>query len=114
MKRLLFGLVSVLVLSFAVPQNFLAQGKAKTMTANGTVKSVSGSSLVISAGGKDMTFTVDGETKVIGKGLSTKKMEKGKKLTASEAMSMGDQVAVTYHDMSGSMHAAEVKVLSKK
>src|SRR5436309_2780579 len=115
MKRILFVMVSVLVLCLLVqPAGIQAQGKgkAKTMTASGTVKSVSGNSLVISAaGGKDMTLTVDNDTKIIGKGLSTKKMEKGKKLTAPEAVAMGDQVSVTYHDMGGTMHAAEVRVM---
>jgi hypothetical protein len=57
---------------------------------------------------------VDGTTTIIGKGLTTRKTEKGKKLTINEAVSAGDQVTVTYHDMSGTMHAAEVKVLNKK
>jgi len=93
----------------------MAQGKAKTMTATGTVKTVSGSSVVIAAGGgKEMNFTVDNTTKIIGKGLTTKKTEKGKNLTVTEAVGAGDQVSVTYHDMAGTMHAAEVKVLNKK
>ena len=111
MKRLLIAL-SVLALCAAPAAAAQAQGKAKTMTASGTVKSVSGNSLTVTAaGGKDMTFAVDNSTKFVGKGLGTKSKEGN--LTATDAVAAGDHVSVTYHDMGGTMHAANVRVVSK-
>ena len=89
------------------------ESKPAAMTANGTVKSVSGSSLTISDAGKDMTFTVDKETRVIGKGMGTKGAATGGKLAIADALSSGDKVSVTYHDMNGTMHAATVRVTPK-
>lgn len=89
-----------------------AKMSGKTMTASGTVKSVSGSSLVVTGGGKDWTFTVDDGTKFTGKGLSTK--SKGTKMMATDAVHEGDMVSVSYHDMSGTMHAANVRITSSK
>ena len=120
MKRLLIVALAVGALfvgQIASPVRVDAQApaaKAKTMTANGTVKAVTGNSLTITAsGGKDMTFTVDNTTKFIGKGLSTKTREKGGKITATDAVGTGDTVSVTYHDMGGTMHAAQVRVNNK-
>ena len=87
--------------------------KPAAKTVSGTVKSVSASSLVISEAGKDMTFTVDKDTKVIGKGLGTKGAASGGKLAITDAVSSGDNVSVTYHDMGGTMHAATVRVTPK-
>jgi len=89
------------------------ESKPAAMTANGTVKSVSGSSLTISDAGKDMTFTVDKDTRVIGKGMGTKGAATGGKLAITDALSNGDKVSVTYHDMNGTMHAATVRVSPK-
>ena len=114
MKRLVLVALSVLGLAVASQSAALAQaGKAagKTMTASGMVKSVSATSLTVSSGGKDMTFTVDSSTKFVGKGLSTK--SKGQKLAVTDAVAMNDQVRVTYHDMGGTMHAANVRITSK-
>jgi Domain of unknown function (DUF5666) len=87
--------------------------KPAAKTATGTVKSVSANSLVISDAGKDMTFTVDKDTKVVGKGLGTKGSATGGKLAITDALSSGDSVSVTYHDMGGTMHAATVRVTPK-
>jgi hypothetical protein len=115
MKRLLL-IVSVFALSSLIqPASLHAQAKtkAKTMSAIGMVKSVSGSSLTITAaGGKEMTFTVDEETKFVGKGLSTMAKKKGT-LTATDAVGMNDRVSVSYQDMSGAMHATNVRVMNK-
>src|SRR3954453_23400768 len=113
MKRLLVVAVSVFGLC-VVQAGLGAQSKdgAKAMSAIGIVKSVSGSSLTVSAkDGKDMTFTIDGSTKFVGKGLSTKSA-KGP-LTATDAVHDGDQVNVSYHDMGGTMHAAQVRITAK-
>lgn len=120
MKRLLAVALTVLGLSVAA-QGLQAQGttttpkapmmKTKAMTATGTVKSVTGTALTVESGGKDMNFTVDGTTKFVGKGLGTK--SKMGKLTAPDAVAMGDAVSVTYHDMGGTMHAASVRITNK-
>lgn len=121
MKRLLAVALTVLGLSVAA-QGLQAQGatttmpkapmmKTKAMTATGTVKSVTGTALTVESGGKDMNFTVDGTTKFVGKGLGTK--AKMGKLTAPDAVAMGDAVSVTYHDMGGTMHAASVRITNK-
>ena len=112
MKRLVAVALTVLGLSVAAQQVGLqAQAKAKSMSTSGTVKAVTGTSLTITSGGKDMTFTVDGTTKFVGKGLGTK--AKTGKLTAPDAVGMNDMVSVTYHDMGGAMHAANVRITSK-
>ncbi len=112
MKRLIVAL-SVLGLCVAAqPIAVHAQkAKTKTMTASGPVKAVSGTSLTVASGGKDMTFTIDGSTKFVGKGLSTKSA--AGKITAADAVGVGDRVSVSYHDMGGTMHAANVRVTSK-
>jgi hypothetical protein len=112
MKRLLIVALSVFALC-AAQVGLHAQSKsAKAMSAMGVVKSVSGSSLVVSAkDGKDMTFAIDSSTKFVGKGLSTKSA-KGP-LTATDAVHDGDQVTVSYHDMGGTMHAAQVRITAK-
>jgi hypothetical protein len=115
MKRLIAVALTVLGLSVAV-QGVAVQAQAKkagkSMTASGTVKSVTGTALTINAsGGKEMTFTVDGSTKFVGKGLGTK--ARAGKLTAPDAVGENDNVSVTYHDMGGTMHAANVRINSK-
>jgi len=89
------------------------ESKPPAKTASGTVKSVAGNSLTISEAGKDMTFTVDKETTVIGKGMGTKGAPTGGKLAITDALSNGDMVTVTYHDMGGTMHAATVRLTAK-
>jgi hypothetical protein len=115
MKRLFVVALTVLGLCVAAQSVPLqAQAKPKSMSATGVVKSVSATSLAITASGnKEMTFTVDGTTKFVGKGLSTKSREKGGKITAMDAVGDGDSVSVTYHDMGGTMHAAQVRVNNK-
>ena len=113
MKRRMLVALTVLGLCVAAqPIGVHAQAKkaaaGKTMSASGTVKSVSGTSLVVSSTGKDMTFTVDGSTKFVGKGLGTK--AKAGPITATDAVHEGDRVTVSYHDMSGTMHAANVRI----
>jgi hypothetical protein len=85
----------------------------KAMTAAGTVKSVSATCLTVTSGGKDMTFMLDSSTKFIGKGLGTKSQAKAGKMTATDAVAANDSVSVAYHDMSGMLHAASVRVTAK-
>jgi hypothetical protein len=115
MKQLLFVALIVFGLcAVAQPVALHAQAMkstTKAMTAAGTVKSVSATSLTVTSGGKDMTFTIDSSTKFIGKGLGTK--AKAGKLTATDAVAANDSVSVAYHDMSGMLHAASVRVTAK-
>jgi hypothetical protein len=110
MRRLIVAL-SVLGLCVAAQPIAVHAQKAKTMTASGPVKAVSGTSLTVTSGGKDMTFTIDGSTKFVGKGLSTKSA--AGKITAADAVGVGDRVSVSYHDMGGTLHAANVRITSK-
>jgi hypothetical protein len=112
MKRVLIVTLAVAALCVGQAVGLDAQGKAKTATASGTVKAVTGTSLTITAaGGKDMTFTVDSSTKFVGKGLGTK--AKAGPITATDAVAPNDRVRVSYHDMGGTMHAANVNITMK-
>ena len=112
MKRLLIVALAVAALCVGQAVGLDAQGKAKTASASGTVKAVAGNSLTVTAaGGKDMTFTIDNSTKFVGKGLGTK--AKAGPITATDAVAMGDKVRVTYHDMGGALHAANVSITAK-
>jgi uncharacterized protein DUF5666 len=85
-----------------------------TKRANGTVKSVAADSLTVTSAGKDMTFAVDKDTHVVAVGAGTKAKETGGRLPAiTEAVKEGDVVSVSYHDMAGTLHAAEVRVTRK-
>ena len=111
MKHFTIVVLSVLALAIAAQPVALHAQKAaagKTMTATGTVKSVSGNQLVVTGAGKDWTFTLDNSTKFTGKGLTTK--SKGQPMAATDAVHEGDRVTVSYHDMNGTMHAANVRV----
>ena len=109
MRRLL--LIGLSAFALFVAQNAVIHAQGKAMSAAGTVKSVSGSSMVVTSKGKDMTFAIDSSTKFVGKGLGTK-AAKGP-MTATDAVHEGDQVSVSYHDMNGTMHAAQVRVTAK-
>jgi predicted transcriptional regulator len=117
MKQLAFVALTVFGLcAVAQPVALHAQAMkstTKAMTAAGTVKSVSATSLTVTSGGKDMTFMIDSSTKFIGKGLGTKNQAKAGKMTATDAVAANDSVSVAYHDMSGMLHAASVRVTAK-
>ena len=91
---------------------------AASKTSNGTVKSVAATSLSISgtAGGGatfDQTFVIDAKTKVIGRGAGTAAAAKGGKTAITDLVAAGDKVTVHFHDMCGTLHAAEVRVTAK-
>jgi len=111
MKRMLMMVLAVGALCVGQAAGLEAQAKAKAMTTSGTVKAVSGNSLTVTTGAKDMTFTLDSSTKFVGKGLGTK--AKAGPVSASDAVAMGDHVKVTYHDMGGTLHAANVSITAK-
>jgi hypothetical protein len=57
------------------------------------------------------TFTIDGDTKVIGTGAGTK--TQGAKVAITDLVANGDTVAVSYHEMGTTLHAADVRVTAK-
>jgi hypothetical protein len=122
MKRWMLAVVAVMVVvsmpatGFAQAKTSAAQksGAMSAKRATGTVKMVAADSLTVSgAGGKEMMFAVDSSTKVVAKGASTKSAAQGGKLMITDAVKAGDHVTVSYHEMDGKMHAAEVRVTAK-
>jgi hypothetical protein len=92
--------------------------EAASKTSNGTVKSVAATSLSISgtAGGGatfDQTFVIDAKTKVVGRGAGTAAAAKGGRTAITDLVAAGDKVTVHFHDMGGTLHAAEVRVTAK-
>ena len=125
MKRL-FAVLAGALLLIAVPAVAHAgqeKGKgaakssaSKSMNASGTVKTVSASSLTVTTKTGDETFAVDSDTKVTASGAShkTEAMKSEKKATQiTDFVHEGDMVAVRYHDMAGTKHAASVRVTKK-
>jgi hypothetical protein len=111
MKRVMIIALAILALCAGRTVGLDAQAKTKTMNTSGTVKAVSASSLTVTAVGKDITFTIDNTTKFVGKGLGTK--AKAGPVTVTDAVGAGDKVRVTYHDMGGTLHAANVSITAK-
>ena len=116
MKGLMAAVAAVVMLAgvSALAQEAAAPA-GKAMTATGTVKSVAADSIVVTdKDGKDWTFTVDKTTKFFAKGashMSDEKKASGEKMTIADVIKVNDKVNVQYHDMSGKMHAASVRVI---
>jgi len=114
MKRLMMLFVAVLLA--AAPA--FAQDKAgssKTLSASGKVSAVTADSVKVKGKDAEWTFAVDKGTTVVAKGGSHKMaaMKEDKKpAIITEFVSVGDEVAVKYHDMGASKHAATVTVRS--
>jgi hypothetical protein len=92
--------------------------EAASKSSMGTVKAVTATSLSISGssgGGAtfDQTFTIDAKTKVVGRGAGTAAAKKGGKVAITDLVATGDKVNVSFHDMGGTLHAAEVRVTAK-
>ncbi len=125
MTRLLGVLVGafLLIAAPALGQAGQEKGKgqttssaSKTLSATGSVKTVSPTALTITTKTGDETFTVDSETKVTATGAThkTEAMKAENKATQiTDFVSEGDTVAVRYHDMGGTKHAASVRVTKK-
>ena len=114
MKRWMVPVLVALVVGWCASPAFAQAKAAAAKRSTGTVKAVSAESLTVSgSGGKEMMFSVDASTKVVATGASTKSAATGGKLVITDAVKTGDRVTVSYHDMGGKMHAAEVRVTSK-
>ena len=90
-----------------------AQG-TKTESFVGVVKAVSGSSVTVERGSIVGTFTVDSSTHIAARGATAKTKEAkeaGKPgLTVPDAVHVGDQVVVKFHETKGTMMASEISV----
>lgn len=84
-----------------------------TQTARGTVTAIGADSLTVSAGDRQLTFVVDAKTVVTATGAGTAARaatasgKPGPKL--AEVLKVGDAVEVSYHDLGGKLHAADVR-----
>ena len=92
----------------------LAPAPAYAASAKGTVSKVAADSVTVNVADKNMTFSIDAKTEVVAKGGSTadkaakKDGAKGPKFT--DVVKMGDEVEVTYKDVSGKNVASMVRV----
>jgi hypothetical protein len=85
-------------------------------TTGGQVTAMTGTSLTVKTASGESTFTVDEKTQFIGTGLGTQSREKaaaGKKQVLADVVGVGDQVSVTWQDVSGTKQASTVRVRSK-
>jgi hypothetical protein len=87
-------------------------------TSTGKVTAVSATSLTIagSAGGGaafTQTFTIDPKTRVTGRGAGTAAAAKGGKTVATDLVSMGDTVSVSYREEGTTLHASSIRVTAK-
>jgi hypothetical protein len=108
---------TVLALSFAtlslIASFTLPAAAQDTKSARGTVTAMTADMVTVKAGAQELKFTVDAKTTVVasGGGTATRKATAagaaGPKL--SELIHVGDAVEVSYHDMGGTLHAAEVR-----
>ena len=91
----------------------LAEG---TKVVRGTVTAASGSSLTLKVRDQEMKFDIDWKTMVEAPGAGTKARQAnaagkpGPKL--ADVVKIGQAVAVTYHDISGTLHATHVRAVS--
>ena len=86
-------------------------GAMSAKRANGQVTAVDAKSITVKVAGKDMMFAVDASTTVVAKGAGTKADAHPQgQVSIVDHVKVGDTVTVSYHDMGGMMHAAEVRV----
>src|SRR5438034_579446 len=89
----------------------------ETKMARGTVSSVAGDTITVKVADKDMKFNVDNKTTVEARGAGTKNTRaqvqglSGPKIT--EVLKAGEAVEVSYTDTGGTMHASQVRIVSK-
>ena len=107
-------LTAALVLALGVA-GAAAQGTASPVESfMGVVKAVSASSVTVERGTITGVFTVDAKTHVAVQGATAKTKEAkaaGKAgLTVPDAVHVGDQVMVKYHEMKGTMMATDIQV----
>ena len=113
-KWFLSCVVGLLVMA---PVSALAQGAApdpkKVLSASGVISAVTDTSVTVKGKTAEWTFAVDKDTKLVAPGASRKTGElksEEKPRVVSEFIKVGDTVAVKYHDMGDSKHAADIRV----
>ncbi len=85
----------------------------ETKSARGTVSAMTADMVTVKVGTQEMKFAIDAKTNVIasGGGTATRKAAAagtpGPKL--SDLVHVGDAVEVGYHEMGGTLHAAEIR-----
>ncbi len=85
----------------------------ETKSARGTVTAIVADSITVKAGDRELKFTVDDKTTITATGAGTAARaataagKAGPKL--GELLKVGDAVEVSYHEMTGSLHAASVR-----
>jgi hypothetical protein len=114
MKRSVAAIIAVFALSAS---GVWAQGTAKTESFIGIVKTVSSSSLTVERGTITAVFTVDPKTHVSAKGSTAKTKEAqaaGKPgLTVPDAIHVGDQVQVKFHEQNKAMIATDIVLVTR-
>jgi hypothetical protein len=118
MKKVLMIAVALMVAAApAFAQDAKKAPAAKTMSANGTVTAVAADSLTVKAKAGEMTFAIDDKTNVQAAGASHKTAAakaENKPTPITDFVKVGDDVAVKYHDMGATKHAASVRVMAAK
>ena len=113
MKRIAY-LVPVMVLALGIGGAAAQGAAAKTESFFGIVKAVSGSSVTVERGTITGVFTVDSNTHIGARGATAatkKNKEAGKPgLTVPDAVHVGDQVTVRFHEAQGKMLASDITV----
>jgi hypothetical protein len=88
----------------------------ETKSARGTVTVMTANMVTVKAGDRELKFSIDAKTSVIASGGSTATRkatqagEAGPKL--ADLVKVGDAVEVSYHEMSGTLHAASIRKVS--
>jgi hypothetical protein len=120
MKKVLmlaFALMVAAAPAFAQDAKGDKGAAAKTMKAAGTVSAVAADSLTVKGKDAEWTFAVDAKTRVQAPGAGHKAAAAKVDSNATpitDFVKVGDRVAVTYHDMGASKHAASVSVMAAK
>jgi hypothetical protein len=122
MKKVLMLAVALMVAAApAFAQDAKAKSGAKekapaTLSATGSVTAVSADSLTVKTKDAELVLAVDAKTNVQATGASHKSAAAkadNKPTPITDFVHVGDNVAVKYHDMGATKHAASVRVLAK-
>jgi hypothetical protein len=109
---------AAIVLCFGVGL-VVAQDKPRVQTATGPVATVKGTMLVVdTGGGKSLQFITSTATKITAKRAERGEAEAIKEgkpgLKVTDLVHVGDQVTVSYTDVSGKLMAQEIVVLQPR
>jgi len=112
MKKLIAYLTAALVVVLGATA--ASAQEPATESFMGIVKAVSGSSVTVERSTITGTFTVDAKTHVAARGATAKTQENKAAglagLTVPDAVHVGDQVVVKYHEVKNTMVATDIQV----